>query len=90
MSETFFQGPAAAAIGKAQMDLVRLEIEVKHLTESVADLKKSNETVQKQLEEIRSLLSEAKGGWRVMMLVGGACVTLGGVFAWAVQHVGVK
>ena len=90
MSEQFFQGPAAAAIGKAQMDLIRLEVQVEHMTTAMAELKVTNAQMQKQLEEIRSLLSEAKGGWRIMMLVGGACVTLGGFFAWAIQHIGVK
>ena len=91
MDTNYFQGPAAAAaLGKAQMDLAVLEKEVEHLADAVADLKASNANMQKQLEEIKALLSEAKGGWRMMMLIGGACMSLGGFFAWALQHITVK
>lgn len=90
-TDTYLQGPAvAAAIGQTKMDLAVLENEVEHLTQAVAELKASNVAMQKQLEEIRSLLSEAKGGWRVMMLIGGAFMALGGFLGWAIQHVQVK
>jgi hypothetical protein len=39
------------------------------------------------VDSINEKLSEAKGGWKLLMLLGGAAATLGGLLAWAVQHV---
>lgn len=78
------------ALVKTQTDVARMESEISHLTDAVEELKKSNAAMRLQLEEIRTLLSEARGGWRVMMFVGGAFMTLGAVFAWVLQHVQVK
>ena len=90
MSQDYMQTPVAvAAIGKAQVDIARLEIQVEHLMASVNELKKSNAGLEYQLQEITKLLSEARGGWHVMMWLGGACATLGGVITWAIQHLRV-
>lgn len=38
------------------------------------------------VDSINDKLSEAKGGWRLLMLLGGSAATLGGVLSWALQH----
>ena len=61
----------------------RLEQEVKQLTGQMA-------TMQTTLNQINDTLSEAKGGWRVLMLVGGAGVALGGIIAWLIKYVRIN
>lgn len=58
----------------------RMEQEVKQLTAQMAQM-------QQTLDHINSTLSEAKGGWRVLMYVGGASAAVGGFIAWIFQHV---
>lgn len=39
------------------------------------------------VDSINDKLSEAKGGWKLLMLLGGSAATLGGLISWAAQHV---
>lgn len=50
-------------------------------------LVKSVDKLTTKMETIESTLSEAKGGWKVLMLVGGASATLGGVLSYVLQHI---
>lgn len=60
-----------------------LEAEVKHLTEQMA-------LMQADLRCIRDLLEQSKGGWRMMMLVGGAGASVAAGIAWVLSHWSVK
>jgi hypothetical protein len=64
-------------------DYGKLEAQVEQLTKDVHTLK---ETV----EAMRDLMQNAMGGWRVLMVVGGAAGTLGALAAWASSHVSIK
>jgi len=57
----------------------RLEQEVKQLASQMT-------TIQTTLSQINETLSEAKGGWRTLMLLGGAGAAIGGAITWAAQH----
>jgi hypothetical protein len=58
----------------------RMEQEVKQLTAQVAGM-------QATLTEINNTLSQAKGGWRTLMLLGGAGAAAGSLVTWALSHV---
>lgn len=65
-----------------------------HLEEAVANLKKEVDSIKdkqtlmdQKLDLVLDKLSEAKGGWRALMLLGGAGATLGGVATWFATHV---
>ena len=60
----------------------RLEQEVKQLVHQM-------DAMQATLTQINTTLSEARGGWRVLMMVGGAGAAVGGLVSWALQHVRV-
>lgn len=60
----------------------RLEQEVKQLS-------KQMEAMQTTLQSISTTLNEAKGGWRALMLLGGAGAAAGSLVTWALQHVKV-
>ena len=51
--------------------------DIRHLQEDMDKLVASMLTMQQTLTGIEKTLSEAKGGWKVLMLVGGAGGTLG-------------
>lgn len=61
----------------------QLENEVKHLSEQMI-------LMQADLRVIRDLLEQSKGGWRMMMLVGGAGASVAAGIAWVLSHWGVK
>jgi hypothetical protein len=57
------------------------------LEEEVKQLSKQMEAMQATLLAINSTLNEAKGGWRALMLLGGAGAAVGSLATWALQHV---
>ncbi len=59
-----------------ELDMVR-EIathasDIRHLQEDMDKMLESMKAMQKSLADINTTLSEAKGGWRMLMMVGGA------------------
>lgn len=53
--------------------------DIRHLQDDMDKLVESMACMNKTLLEINSTLSEAKGGWKVLMLIGGAGGALGAV-----------
>jgi prefoldin subunit 5 len=56
------------------LEIGQLKAQVEALTETV-------KTLSKQVEEVSATLNQAKGGWRVMVLVGSAFAALGALAA---------
>ncbi len=75
-----------AALMKAQTDIVRLETHMAYQTLAMTDLRQTNATQTAQLTSIQHLLSEAKGGWRLLMLAAGVASVVGGFVTWLFQH----
>ena len=71
-------------------DFGHLEGRVDALTNTVAAQSKAMELMAVQLKHMNDTLSEAKGGWRAMMYVGGAAGTVGAIISWIVQHMTFK
>lgn len=74
------------ALATARIDIARLEVTVSHLTQGMADLQESNQQLTAKLDQVLLTLSEARGGWRTLMVVGGAASTVGALVAWLVEH----
>lgn len=74
-------------LSKAQQDIVRLEVEVAHMARSIEALTETMAEQGKSLAEIHRILSEARGGWKTLMIAGGIASALGGGVAWLVSHV---
>lgn len=66
-------------IGKHEAQIEELQRDVAHLSDEVAALKS-------QVQEIHDILVQARGGWRVMVLVGGA---VGAALALALKLFGM-
>lgn len=58
-------------------DLGRHDAEIDHLKAEV-------HAMRMDLSEIKSMLSEAKGGWRVLMAVSGFAATVASAVTWLV------
>ena len=80
------QGPSLDALAQAQVDIGKLEVEVQHLRDDIIDLKKLVEQLNTQMSKVTAQLSEAKGGWRMLMLLGGAAASLGAGVTWLITH----
>lgn len=51
--------------------------DIKHLQDDMDKLVASVRAMQETLTEIEKTLSEARGGWKILMLIGGAAGTVG-------------
>lgn len=59
----------------------RLEARVDHLENMVRDM-------SDDIRAMRDILEQSKGGWRVMLFIGGAAASAGGAVSWLVSHIG--
>lgn len=56
------------------------------LQAQVEVLIKTVESLDRKVDVLTAQLSEAKGGWRVLMLLGGASATVGSALTWLLTH----
>lgn len=68
------------------VSLAILETEVSYLKAGMADLKATNAQQNAKLDEVLRTMNEAKGGWRVLVMMGGAAGLVGSGISWIVQH----
>ena len=61
-----------------ERELATHTAEIKHLQSDMDKLVADMEQVKNALLEIQKTLAEARGGWRMTMLIGGAGATIGG------------
>lgn len=59
---------------------------VNSLQMQVTEFKSKQSQMDAKLDIIVSQLSEAKGGWRTMMALGGAAGSVGAGIAWLITH----
>ena len=63
-----------------------IQVEVAHLKAAVADLRETNAQLNDKLDEVLRTMHEAQGGWRTLMVVGGAAASLGGFLSWLLSQ----
>jgi hypothetical protein len=74
------------ALTQARIDIVALEVQVETIGREVGDLKDGMKELVATINGMRDQITEARGGWRVLMAIGGASATAGGFIAWAAEH----
>ena len=75
---TFHQDPHPA--------LTEAQIEIAVLKNQMQNVVNKLDTVERTLEEVKTLLTEARGGWKMVMLLGGAAATFGGLITYFLTH----
>lgn len=60
------------------------------LQTQISQITERQSRIDGKLDTVITELSQAKGGWRVMLLLGGAASSAGAAFTWALQHLGGK
>lgn len=58
------------------------------LREQVTELRAGQKAISDKLDTMQTTMSEARGGWRTLMLLGGASGSLGAAASWAIAHFG--
>lgn len=67
-----------------------LEQQVKTRARDMTELKETNRRQSEKLDLIFDKLSEARGGWRTLMALGGAAATIGSAVTWLLTHIRVS
>jgi hypothetical protein len=60
--------------------------EIRHLQSDMDKMVEDMEEIKKAIIEINKTLSEAKGGWKMLLAVGGAAGVVGSAVTWVVGH----
>ena len=74
------------AVTQISIDVAVLEERMAQRDKEIEQLTRVIEQLTAKVEVIASTLSEARGGWRVLMLVGGAAGALGSAVTWVASH----
>jgi hypothetical protein len=67
-----------------------LQAQVAVLIESDRRKTELLETLTDEVIAMRVQMAEARGGWRALMLIGGASASLGGAATWLLSHLSVR
>lgn len=63
-----------------------IQVEIAYLKLTVTDLRTTNVELDRKLDQVLTQLAEARGGWRTLMLIGGAAGSLGSALTWLVSQ----
>ena len=69
-----------------ERELATHEAEIKHLQADMDKLVQDMESIKDTLYEVQRTLAEAKGGWKVLMVLGGAGAVVGSLITQVVQY----
>jgi prefoldin subunit 5 len=78
------------SLTNANTEIALLKQAMAHRDKQIDDLAESVKTLTTKVDSIAQTLSEAKGGWRILMLVGGASGLMGGAVHWFLNNVTMK
>jgi prefoldin subunit 5 len=69
-----------------ERELAVHETEIKHLQADMDKLVQDMESIKTTLNSINATLAEARGGWKVLMMLGGAGGVLGSTITYFIQQ----
>lgn len=78
------------ALTQARIDIAALKAQSDAQGREIGELKAAIFSMSQKLDSVANTLTEAKGGWKLMMALGGAGATFGALFVWFVQHIAGK
>jgi len=68
------------------MEFGRLQAQVETLLKSDAEKTELLRALHQDVTAMRLQMAEARGGWKLMMLLGGAAASLGGGISWVLSN----
>lgn len=74
------------ALSQAHVAIAVLETKVESQGREIGELKALIREMSGKLDGVVNTLSEARGGWKFMMLLGGGAATFGSVLTWVATH----
>lgn len=74
------------ALTQARVDIAALEVQVSNLSQQLSTVGAALAELTRTVNSMRDQLTEAKGGWRTLMLLGGASATFGGFLVGFLDH----
>lgn len=77
----------ANEVTRDSIQIARLEEQFSAMRHTLEEMSEVQRETQRQLADMRAQLEQAKGGWRTLMLLGGAASALGAFLSWMVAHV---
>lgn len=66
-------------------ELATHSADIRHLQADMDKMTKDMEEIKDAIREISKTLSEAKGGWRMFMMIGGIGATVGAGVSWIID-----
>lgn len=69
-----------------ERELAVHETEIRHIQADMDKMVADMEAIKTSINQINQTLSEAKGGWKVLMMLGGAGGVLGAAITQIAQH----
>ena len=77
-------------ITQDSLQIARLEERMQTMTRDMEAQTAQLLAMQEQLKKVLETLAEARGGWRTLVWLGGACAAAGGLVSWALNHITLK
>lgn len=71
---------------KTARELATHANDIQHLQEDMDKIVNDMEEIKKAIVEIQKTLSEAEGGWKMLLAVGGAAGVVGSGITWLIGH----
>jgi hypothetical protein len=68
------------------LQLAAMTVEVTHLKVGFARMEATNASQSEKLERVLDQLAEARGGWKTLMLLGGAAGAIGSAITWFISN----
>lgn len=68
------------------LEFGRLQAQVETLLRQDSEKTELLKALAADITAMRLQLAEARGGWKLMLLLGGAAASFGGVISWALTH----
>jgi D-arabinose 5-phosphate isomerase GutQ len=74
---------------QAHIDIAVLKVVVESLVRENQATQQEIKAMGEQVAAMNTLLSEAKGGWKVIAAVAGAAGVIGSALSWFLAHLGI-
>jgi archaellum component FlaC len=74
----------------ADIQIARLDERFAYMKEEFTKLEKKVDDIDDKLDQVLEALNGAKGGWKMMMLIGSLVASVAAGIAWVASHVSFK